>query len=58
MVIVDSTMFAISPTDVAMMALIDAPFRRYSRSCSLSMNVAGTMTHPSLLSASAVNQNW
>ena len=49
---------AMSPSDVAMTALTDAPFRRYSRSCSLSMKVAGTMTAPSFASAVATNQNW
>ena len=53
-----STTSAISPTDVHTIALIEAPFRRYSRSCSLSMNVAGTMTAPSLARAVATNQNW
>ena len=53
-----SMMSAISPTDVEMIALMEAPFKRYSRSCSLSMNVAGTMTAPSLASAVATNQNW
>ena len=53
-----SMMSAISPTDVEMIALMEAPFKRYSRSCFLSMNVAGTMTAPSLASAVATNQNW
>ena len=53
-----STTSAMSPSDVAMIALMDAPFRRYSRSCSLSMKVAGTMTAPSFASAVATNQNW
>ena len=53
-----STTSAMVPSDVAMTALMDAPFKRYSRSCSLSMNVAGTMTAPSFASAVAANQNW
>ena len=53
-----STTSAMSPQDVAMTALMPVPCRRYSRSCSLSMNVAGTMTAPSLARAVATNQNW
>lgn len=47
-----------SPHEVATTALMLAPFRRYSKSCSLSMKVAGTMTAPSFAKASAANQNW
>ena len=53
-----SMMSAMSPTDVAMMAFAWELLRRYSRSCSLSMKVAGTMTAPILASAVAMNQNW
>ena len=49
---------AISPTEVQMMELMEAPFKRYSRSCSFNMKVAGTMTAPIFANAVATNQNW
>ena len=52
-----SMTWAMSPASVAMTALMSAPFRRYSRSCSFSMKVAGTITAPSFASARATNQN-
>ena len=42
-----SMVSAMSPAEVAMMALISAPFGRWVRSCSFSMKVAGTATAPS-----------
>lgn len=41
-----------------MSAFTPALWRRYVRSCSLSMKVAGIITAPSLWSAVATNQNW
>ena len=55
---VASTTSGMNPCDVQITYLTSAEFRRYSRSCSLSMKVAGTMTAPILCSATAVNQNW
>ena len=53
-----SATWAISPTEVQMMELMEAPFKRYSRSCSFNMKVAGTMTAPIFANAVATNQNW
>ena len=53
-----SATWAMSPTEVQMMELMEAPFKRYSRSCSFNMKVAGTMTAPIFANAVATNQNW
>ena len=53
-----SAIWEISPTEVQMMEEMEAPFRRYSKSCSFSMKVAGTMTAPIFANAVATNQNW
>ncbi len=52
-----STTSAMSPALVHTTALMSAPLRRYVRSCSFSMKVAGTATAPSFARASMVNQN-